>query len=197
MTKATMAEILKKPVYTGVLKYGDNFVDLTEVYNFVPAVSVDDFNKINNISNIEKAITASRNEKDDVIANLLRGKVYCGDCGNPRTCSITHKELSSGKEKHYFYYRCETSTCNFSGKATRGNTVVDFVKELISSNPLSNKEAYRRYKKDMKDIQKENREKLKSKKRSLKQRRKGTKKKLEDTKEFVKRRGRFSNKKRA
>lgn len=34
---------------------GEQFVDLTEIYEFVPMVTVDDFLKINKFSNMERA----------------------------------------------------------------------------------------------------------------------------------------------
>lgn len=45
--KDSVHSLLRDPVYAGVLKYGNSLVDFTAIYDFTPAISVEDFLKIN------------------------------------------------------------------------------------------------------------------------------------------------------
>lgn len=57
MDKKRISEIMTDSFYTGVLVYGEKekkIVDLTNVYEFIPVVSVDEFMQINKIKSIDK-----------------------------------------------------------------------------------------------------------------------------------------------
>lgn len=94
------------------------------VYDFVPVVEVKDFLNINRFSDIKKApVQRKRGYSGEIVADLLRGAVICGNCNQPFTAGITHKKQGD-KVTHYFYYRCDTPNCPFRGKSVRANVIV-------------------------------------------------------------------------
>ncbi|QQR64774.1 recombinase family protein [Candidatus Kaiserbacteria bacterium] len=150
MQKAMAGKFMRDPVYTGVMVYGETVVDLTEVYDFVPAVSVEDFMKINRLEKNSDIIKLAKSFKrtGGVKADLLRGKVLCAGCGEQRMAGITTKELKS-EAKNYFYYRCDTEGCPFENKSTRAKVILDFVMDYFKKRPFSNVDAYQHYKVEM------------------------------------------------
>jgi len=150
MKKEAVRRFMKDPVYTGVVLYGENVVDLTEVYDFIPAVSVEEFMAINKLEKNSDVIKLAKSFKRTgaVKSDLLRGKVICSECGEPKMTGITAKQLKEG-DKYYFYYRCETEGCRFENKSTRAKVVVDFAVKYFKSRPFSNIVAYEHYKEEM------------------------------------------------
>lgn len=77
-----VSEILRDPTYCGVLVFGLNVVNLTEVYDFVPMVSVEEFCRLNKISNFSKNLRSVQQvfEPGKKKADILRGIVFCSTC---------------------------------------------------------------------------------------------------------------------
>jgi DNA invertase Pin-like site-specific DNA recombinase len=153
MTKQKLQKILRDPIYTGVSVYGKRPIDLTSIYNFVPAVSVEDFLKINKLDAKSNWYVLTRGYKsaDEVKANLLRQKVICDQCGEPKTAGITPKKNVSGPV-NYFYYRCDNEDCERCGKSTRAKVILDFIKEYFEKKPFSHVDAYQHYKEELQRI---------------------------------------------
>lgn len=157
VTKQMLSKIFKDPVYTGVLKYGKQVVDLTEKYDFVPAVSVPDFMEINKLDTKSKFFKLAEQIRtpEKTKANLLLGRVFCHECGEPKSAGITRKKTKSGKQTNYFYYRCETEGCTFKNKSTRAKVVIDYVLDYLKQQPFSSKESHKHYEEEMERIVKE------------------------------------------
>lgn len=172
MQKEAVRRFMKDPIYTGVVLYGANVVDLTEVYDFVTAVSVEDFMKINQLETNSDVIKLAKSFKRSgtVKSDLLRNKVICAGCGEARLTGITPKKLKEGT-RNYFYYRCETEGCMFENKSTRAKVVLDFAIEYFKKKPFSNFGAYEHYKAEMQRVStqrlKETQENLRLKKSEL------------------------------
>ncbi len=151
MNKQRISEILKDSFYCGILTYGENIVNLLEIYDFVPMTDAEVFCQINNIKSIENLeINLKRAAKRSVKANLLRGKIICGCCEQSRTASITTKKLITGIKKRIFYYKCETKGCKYFGKSTRARVIVEFVKNFLEQNDFAVKEIYDYFEKQSK-----------------------------------------------
>lgn len=150
MQKNMVGKYMRDPAYTGVVVYGETVVDMTELYDFVPAVSVEDFMKINRLEKNSDVVKLARSFKrtDSVKADLLRGKVLCAGCGEPRMAGITAKQLKN-ETKNYFYYRCDTEGCEFENKSTRAKVILDFAIDYFKKKPFSNIDAYRHYKEEL------------------------------------------------
>jgi DNA invertase Pin-like site-specific DNA recombinase len=145
--KDNVSLLLKDTVYTGVLRYGKTFVDLTELYEFEPILSVDDFLKINKVKDLGDPRLISSimvKPRDAIKANLLRGIVHCGYCLKPFTSSVTPKPLKSGV-RNYYYFRCETSDCSFRGKSVRGKVIINYATEFLSEHLFTTENNYERY----------------------------------------------------
>lgn len=150
MQKAMVGKLMKDPIYTGVMVYGETAVDLNDVYDFVPAVTVEDFMTINRLEKNSDIIKLAKSFKrtGGVKADLLRGKVLCAGCGEPRMAGITAKKLKN-ETKNYFYYRCDTEGCEFENKSTRAKVILDFAIEYFKKKPFSNVDAYQHYKEEL------------------------------------------------
>src|SRR6185436_2126120 len=139
-------EILRDPFYAGVLLYGNQVINYTEVYDFVPMVSTEDFLKINKIEDIKKAFkfTSSFQKPGSVSADLMRGMVTCGVCEGTLTAGITPKKTKGGI-KRYYYFRCDNNQCEAYGKSTRARVIMDFAKDFLRKHPFTSKKAHQRY----------------------------------------------------
>ena len=149
INKEKVRRILSDPIYTGVVVYGPTIVDLTLVYDFIPAVSVEDFmaiNKLDEKSDLFK-LAKSYRKGDTVKSDLLRGKVFCSGCGEARFTGITPKKLKD-RTANYFYFRCETDGCSLENKSTRAKVIHNFAIEYLSKKPFSHVDAYTHYKEE-------------------------------------------------
>lgn len=148
--------VLRDPVYAGVVAYGEgNIADLTELYDFIVAVSVEEFMAANNLKGGDKELAKlarSYRKGDNVKADLLRGMVYCCECEEPRSAGITRKKEKTGVT-NYFYYRCDTPGCKLQNTSTRAKVVIDFVKDFLAKKPFSSKAAYDHYATEMKQVE--------------------------------------------
>lgn len=177
MTNKVLSDIFKDTFYTGVLDYGTTgAVDLTEVYDFVPMVEVDDFLKINKMSDIKKAFQArQRGARGEVKANFLRQIVYCGHCNELMSTGITIKQTTKRKIS-YYNFRCDTEGCKITlpggrkvNQNVRGNIVLEFVYKFLDQHKFADKNVYNHYVEEMKVIQEKERKELESRRKSLQQ----------------------------
>ncbi|HRN70675.1 MAG TPA: recombinase family protein [Candidatus Woesebacteria bacterium] len=175
MTKQNISKIFRDTFYCGILKYGDKYVDLENVYNdFIPMISVDEFLKINKLSDITKAFQAkNRGTKESIKADFLRGIVFCGHCGEEMTATAPTK-LTSVRKVNYFYFRCDTPGCkitlNKSRKVkqnVRGKVILDFVDQFLKNNKIPYKKAYKHYVEEMKIVSENENKKLENARKSL------------------------------
>jgi hypothetical protein len=194
MSKKDMSELFKDTFYTGVMKYGKNVVNLWEVYDFTPMVSVEDFLKITKLSDITKAFKANISGKriGSVKADFLRGKVICGYCGSPLSSGITSKKTKIEGKKYYYYYRCDNPDCfikNKSGKKIkhhiRAKVILDFVYQFLDEHNFTSQQSYDHYLKEMASVKKRREQELDSLKRSLLQKRHLTAEKIDKIKAML------------
>ena len=156
-TKQGILKLLREPVYAGVVAYGEsNIADLTELYDFVPAVSVKDFMRVNQLTSNSQLVKLANSYRkgEDVKSNLLRGMVLCDECGYPMSTGLTPKKTKGGVTR-YFYYRCNTEGCARCDKSTRAKAIVSFVNGFLAERPFSSKTAYDHYEKEMQRVEAE------------------------------------------
>lgn len=177
MTDKVLSDIFKDTFYTGVLAYGTSgSVDLTEIYDFTPMVTVDEFLKINKFSDIKKAFQMKqRGAKNEVKADFLRRIVNCGHCGEQMSAGITVK-YSTKRKINYFNFRCDTVGCKITlsngrkvNQNVRGSVILDFVYQFLEENKFTDKRAYNHYLQEMKIVQEKERKELEAKRKSLQQ----------------------------
>ncbi len=184
MDKKNLSLILRDTFYCGVLKYGETIVDLTEIYDFTPLITVDEFLEINKLSSIDKALKLSKKarSKGNIKADLMRDMVICAKCGETLQAGITNKPKAN---KKYFYYRCDNTGCERYGKSVRAKVIMEFVYDYLEKNNLANKKVYKAYVKQMEKFVEEKRLELSSSIRSLGQRQNNLKQKLEKYRDFL------------
>ena len=148
-SKDDVSEVLKDPVYAGVLKYGKNLINLVKSYGFVPAVSVEDFLKINKVDSFNSAKITSFNRPKASVRNadLLRGMVYCERCDQTLTSMMLPKnDKITKKLSHYrYYYKCETVGCPMTGKSAKAILVVDEAQKFFNEYLFTTKSNYEVY----------------------------------------------------
>ena len=185
MDKKRVSLILKDPFYTGILKYGKELVNLWELYDFVPMITVDEFLKINKISNFNKALRlAGIGSKENIKADLMRGMIICGECGEKMTAGITTKRSKSGKI-NYFYYRCDNPECKNKSKSLRARVIIDFIIQFLNEHKFTTPEIYQHYKTEMKRIIEQREEEIESQLKFLRKHKNSLEAKFDRTKELL------------
>lgn len=142
--KDAVSKVLRDPTYAGVLKYGKHIVHLPDHYDFEPVITVEDFMRLNKVSNLASSrLLSSMTVKNrrTTKAILLRGIVNCGYCDKPFASSITSKKLKGGT-KYYYYYKCETMTCSFRNKGIRAGLILTMVRDFFQTYHFTTKSNY-------------------------------------------------------
>lgn len=149
-SEQTLNKIFKDPVYTGILKYGDNVVNLIALHEFMPIITVPEFLSINKYDNYDQAFKGKRSRKNpvDKVADFMDGKVFCASCN-----VLTQANINKGKTKHYYNFKCTTPTCERYGKSTRGKIIEQFAYEFLAKKPFTSQKAYSSYKQEIVRLQ--------------------------------------------
>ncbi len=148
--KDNVSKLLRDTVYTGVLRYGKTFVDLTEFYDFESAISVDDFLKVNKVKDLADPKLVSSimvKSRETTKADMLRSMVYCGYCDKPCASGITTKRDKETKKitSARYYYRCETDGCAYKNKSIRAKVIVDYASDFLAEHLFTNESNYENY----------------------------------------------------
>ena len=142
--KDRVSKLLKDPVYAGVLKYGHHFANLEDHYEFTPAITVEDFLKINKVKdfNSPKLVSSMMsNKRENTKANLLRRIVCCGFCNKPFSSGLTGKQRKDGKI-YYYNYKCENKDCTFYGKSVRAKHILYAAYEFLDTHIFTTQSNY-------------------------------------------------------
>ncbi len=186
MNKQRVSTILLDPVCVGVLQHGENTVNLLEHYDFIPLITVDQFMTINKLSDKGDLIRLAKSYKknENVLADLLRDMVICGECGETMTAGITPKKGANGSVTRYFYYRCDDKSCTRYGKSIRAKVILDYIYALLDKKPFSSLESYEHYAVEIKRVNAERTNLARHKLLSLQTERGKTLEKIENIKEL-------------
>jgi DNA invertase Pin-like site-specific DNA recombinase len=151
-SKQSLSNLFGEPIYAGINDYGKNTVDLTKIYDFIPAITVEEFIKINKYDPYEKSfkpkkVSRSKSKRE---ADLLSGKVNCHYCKNNMNPGIS----KGSKGTPYYYFRCTTKNCERHNKSTRAKVIIDYVIEYLNKKPFSSQETYQSYRNEILRLQK-------------------------------------------
>lgn len=111
--KQMVGDIFEDPFYFGLYRYGKNLADLTELYDFLPLMSPDEYVALNRqvagsfgAKHIGKGAQTQRLDY-----GLLRGKVICDYCDN--VMQFQHQPIKRGKNKGKWVvsFYCRNSEC--------------------------------------------------------------------------------------
>ena len=188
MNLQQVEKFMRDPVYVGVLVYGKKtIVNLTEIYDFVPAISVEDFLKINRLSNSSQLMKLAQKQYhgDNIKANLMREMIICDECGESMSSGITPKKNKKGGVKKYYYYRCDTDDCSRHGKSIRAKVVLDYIYTFLEKKPFSSRFSYNHYAEEMKRVSEERLLEAKSILSSMRVKKRKLEEQFANTKEFL------------
>lgn len=144
-SKDDVSKILKDPFYTGVLKWGKNYKNLIDDYEFERIITVEEYLRINNIDSLDSSkVHAINKPKGGVIlANMFRGGVICGACSQPMTSMLTNKRDKDGVKYDYrYYYKCENQDCRMGGKSIRAKYIIDSAQSFFDNYIFVKKSNY-------------------------------------------------------
>lgn len=112
-TKQKVQKIFEDSFYCGLYQYGDNIVNLTDIYSFKPLITTDEYIMLN--SDIAKDFNKKTSVKTIRISRLdyglLRNKVICDFCDVPM--QFQHQEIKRGKNtgKWLVSFYCRNKEC--------------------------------------------------------------------------------------
>ena len=147
-TKDDVSTMLHDPTYAGILEWGVNHANLSEIYGFEPAITVDDYFKINKIDPATAKVTSINSPKSSVrLADLFRQGVFCGHCRQSMTSMMQPaKDKETGELKHYrYYYKCETEGCPMKNKSARAKVVIDTAAKFLNDYLFVTESNYAEY----------------------------------------------------
>ena len=137
----TLSDIFRDSIYYGVLLQAGRTVDLREQYDFKPAVTEEEWNAVQQLSQRRVPYVL----KKRTIFYPLRGMITCHYC---------HKKMVTGASKgrggtRYLNYRCDTKDCPRQAKnmkrSCRGNIVFNFIYDLLNNGLNFTEERYDEY----------------------------------------------------
>ena len=98
-TKQKVADIFEDSFYCGLYQYGDNIVNLTDIYSFKPLITTDEYIMLNSdiAKDFNKKTTVKTNRTQRLTYGLLNNKVNCDYCDNLMV--FQHQPIPRGKNK--------------------------------------------------------------------------------------------------
>ena len=187
MTDKILSVLFKDTFYAGVLKIGKNIANITEQYDFVPAVSPADFLYLNDRIGLKSFVAKRGMKKDNVKGCFLRKTVICSSCHKFMTTAVTPKYVGKDHKlkKMYYNFRCKTPGCKRIKKNVRGFVVMNQIVDFFEKNLIATPEYYKSYVEEMERLRREKKKELDSKKTSLTQEDRHIQADIEDLKRLM------------
>jgi DNA invertase Pin-like site-specific DNA recombinase len=142
--KNSVGNMLKNPVYAGVLVYGRSIVSLVKSYGFEPVTDEQTFLEINKSRDMFSSKFQSSIRARTSKVQFLNRMIICSHCGKNMTASITTK-----KSGNYFRYRCDTDYCVYKGSGPRAKVIINFALNWLDDHKFTTKENYENYIKEV------------------------------------------------
>ncbi len=98
-TKQKVADIFEDSFYCGLYQYGDNIVNLRDIYSFKPLITTDEYIMLNSdiAKDFNKKTTVKTNRVKRLNYGLLNNKVICDYCDELMV--FQHQPILRGKNK--------------------------------------------------------------------------------------------------
>lgn len=136
MTKQTLSKLFSDSFYYGVLIQADQKVDLREIYEFEPAISEEDYWKVQKLSYRKIKLPVGKRKA----FYPLRMMVKCAYCDK-----FMWVGPSSGRQKKYLYYRCDNENCSRGKKSIRAKHIFNFIYEFLDGGLNLTEKEYNEY----------------------------------------------------
>jgi hypothetical protein len=152
-----LSKMFRDPFYYGILVQAKQTVDLRELYEFTAAVTEDDWNAVQQLSNRRFAPAS----KKRMTFYPLRNMVFCAYCN-----SVMYPAPGTGY-KRYLYYRCDNKQCTRQKRSIRAKVIFErLYKELADGLNFTERE-YKQYLDRMQQLSGTRRIEIETKIRSL------------------------------
>lgn len=148
-SKDDVSQHLKDPHYAGVHRWGKNYTDLTELYDFEPMITDQEYLRINKIDTLgsQKVYAINHPKGGTIKANMLRGRVTCGACEKKMTSMVPPKRDPETNEiiHRRYYFKCENIVCTHYNKSIRAGVVIDTAQKFFEQYLFVTKTNYTNY----------------------------------------------------
>jgi DNA invertase Pin-like site-specific DNA recombinase len=112
-TKQKVADIFEDSFYCGLYQYGDNIVNLTDIYSFKPLITTDEYIMLNSdiAKDFNKKTSVKTNRTKRLNYGLLNNKVICDYCDE--LMQFQHQPILRGKNKGKMVvsFYCRNKAC--------------------------------------------------------------------------------------
>lgn len=170
--------ILHDALYVGAMKFGGQYENLFEKYDFVPAISIDDYEKLYKQEGGKMGIDLAKvfAPRESTQAALMQKFIICGNC---------NKFMSTGITKKLYYLRCDTKGCKSRGKSTRAYVIIDALTDFLTHHPLLTEKGYKHYVTEMEKVLAEDDKERDKELRSFFAQKRHAEERVEDMKELI------------
>lgn len=113
MDKKSVATMLTDPFYVGIYKYGDNIVNLNDIYNFLPLMTPDEHIALsrNMSDNFNQQFAGRNNVSQRLDFGLLREKVICDFCDKVMLFQRTKIKRGKNAGSWLLSFYCRNKEC--------------------------------------------------------------------------------------
>ncbi len=151
MTKQILSDIFRDPIYYGILIQAGSQADLREIYDFIPAITEQDYLEVQALSG--RRVNPYKSKRHTYLP--LRMMVNCAFCGMHMYAGV-----SKGHTKKYLFYRCGNKFCTRKKKSVRAMVVFDFIYEFLEKGLNFTEADYNKYYGSLTKLTESKREKL-------------------------------------
>ena len=139
VTKQMLGNVFEDSFYCGLYQYGNNIVNLIDLYNFIPLITTDEYIALNAQVSTDfgrsTKIKTNRNKRLDY--GLLRNKVICDFCDVPMQFQNTQLKRGKNAGKWSISYYCRNKDCLRHDKEKQHNQDIRLDKSIRAKYVLS------------------------------------------------------------
>jgi hypothetical protein len=141
ITTQMLSRFFKDPFYYGVLRQGNQDIDLFSVYDFQPVITEKEFYQVQALS--DKRVQPYKQTR--AVYYPLKMMVTCSFCGNHMYVGAVQGHLYK-----YLTYRCGNKYCTRTKKSIRGKVIFEFIYALLGDGLNFGEKEYQQYLASMK-----------------------------------------------
>lgn len=145
-----LSDLFRDTIYVGFLHHGQaKPVDITKLYDFVPMITVEEYEQINKSGMFDRAFVRGNVVRRRIRADILRNEVHCGHCGHKM---YTTTGMGNHGKTTYVYFRCDYKRCAYKANNNRGirhqiraNVVTNYAVDILRNTQFDLGKAYKLY----------------------------------------------------
>jgi DNA invertase Pin-like site-specific DNA recombinase len=139
VTKQMLGNIFEDSFYCGLYQYGNNIVNLIDLYNFAPLITTDEYIALNApiSTDFGKSTKVRTNTNKRLDYGLLRGKVICDFCDTPMQFQNTPIKRGKNAGSMLISFYCRNKECLRHDKVEQQKQGIKLLKSIRSTYVLS------------------------------------------------------------